>query len=722
VPLRQPGQKIIGTITLSSTQASFTQEDLNLLESVGSQTAQAIVNAGLFASLQANEENNRWLLEHLPVGIFENDRDGHILYQNPHALQITGYQSEDLQTLYVRDLFVEPSEYDAVLTSLPQKDSIVRDCCLQRKDERQIWVKTTWQATRDETGTVIRYLLLLEDITEARRQAEEHQALEQIREQVWRMESTADIDKVLVSLNDALSQVGVPSEHLSINTIHNIGEVLSVRTHQLTLAGEWRDESLQRGEEIVKAIWREGKTVYRHDLLVEDVYEENSDLIYLFNYPVRSVVDVPFSHGTLALNSPQPEAFAQGDIAFLEQAAGMLSDSFRRLDDLKALAQKEDQLRQAQKMDAIGHLAGGVAHDFNNLITIISGYSQLLLHDLNTDDPRRLSAEEIHDASTRAEKLVNQLLLFSRRKVTEPGPVNLNESVEDLDKLFRRLIGEDIDLVAILDPDLEQVFADRGQLDQVIMNLMVNARDAMPTGGKLTIETANLEIDQELAHRHLEVEPGRYIMLAISDTGIGMDKETQSRIFEPFFTTKKHDKGTGLGLAIVYGIVKQNKGHVWIYSEPGHGTTFKIYLPRCTTTKEAETPLEQEPVAMGGLETILLVEDDDMVRKLTYRFLDENGYHVLEARHGQEALAVCAEHHEPISLLLTDVIMPGMSGKDLAEQLTDIRPELKVVYMSGYTDSAIEHHGILKQSTVFLQKPFSANTLTCKVREVLDTL
>lgn len=635
VPLRRSDEKIIGTITLSSTRAPFTQDDLDLLEDISCQTVEAINNASTFSSLQVYETNNQWLLENLPVGIFANDQDGHVVYQNCQALQITGYDPEDLQNLHVRDLFVDPDEYDVILMLLAQKDNLVRESRLQRKDRQQIWVKATWQATRNESGSVGLCLVLLEDRTESYNQVVDHQALELIRDQVWYMQSTADIEKVLVALNNALKQVGISYGYLGINIVHDTADGFYVRTYQLTTNGEWYDTGPVFGAEIIKGIWREGTTAYRQDLWVEDIYEEMAALIDLFKYPVRAVVDVPFSHGTLALNSSQPKAFSPRDIAFLEQVTNTLSDGFSRLDDLKALATKEEQLQQAQKMDAIGHLAGGVAHDFNNLITIISGYSQLLLHDLSREDPRRLNAEEIHDASERAEKLVKQLLRISRRKTTEPGPVHLNEVVDDLDKLFGRLLGEDIELCLILDPDIELVYVDRGQLDQIIINLALNARDAMPTGGTLSIETANVEVGRQCGQ--LELQPGRYIMLTISDTGIAMDEETQTRIFEPFFTTKKHN-GTGLGLAIVHEIIKQNKGQICVYSKLGQGTNFQIYLPRCTTAKEVTTLAVQESsVTVGGLETILLVEDDDMVRKLTYRFLDESGYQVLEARHGQEA-------------------------------------------------------------------------------------
>ena len=381
----------------------------------------------------------------------------------------------------------------------------------------------------------------------------------------------------------------------------------------------------------------------------------------------------------------------------------------------------EEQFRQAQKMEAIGQLAGGIAHDFNNLLTVINGYSELMLQTLSADDPQRNSLEQIKTAGKRAALLTQQILAFSRRQVLEPRVLDLNEAVATMDKLLRRMIGEDIALVSSPDPALWRVKADPGQIEQIIMNLAVNARDAMSQGGKLTIETANVELDEAYARRHASVQPGPYVMLAVSDTGIGMDAKTQARIFEPFFTTKEPGKGTGLGLSTVYGIVKQSGGNIWIYSEPGKGATFKIYLPRVDEEVEVTAPVPVRPETLRGSETILLVEDDEMVRALAGAILQYNDYTVLETRNGQEALRICQEHPGPIHLLITDVVMPGMSGRELADRLAPLRPSMKILYMSGYTDNAIVRHGVLDIGTAFLQKPFTPVALAQKVRKVLDT-
>ncbi|HLY60848.1 MAG TPA: response regulator [Terriglobia bacterium] len=380
----------------------------------------------------------------------------------------------------------------------------------------------------------------------------------------------------------------------------------------------------------------------------------------------------------------------------------------------------EERLRQAEKMEAVGQLAGGVAHDFNNLLTIINGYGDILLEQLAPDDKHRGYVMEIVAAGRRAESLTRQLLAFSRQQVLAPVLLDLNAAVKNMDKMLRRLIGEDVDLVTVASEGLWNVKADPGQIEQVIMNLAVNARDAMPKGGKLTIETANVDLDESYSRAHALAKPGPHVMIAVSDTGEGMTAQTQSRIFEPFFTTKGPAQGTGLGLSTVFGIVKQSKGHIWVYSELGAGTTFKIYLPRVDEALVQVEPVLAQPDLRPGSETVLLVEDEEAVRILVRRVLESSGYHVLEARHGAEALVICDEHKDPIQMLMTDVIMPEMSGRQLADRLSPHRPEMKVLYMSGYTDNAVTHRGILEPGTNFLQKPFTPVNVLRKVRAVLD--
>ena len=383
----------------------------------------------------------------------------------------------------------------------------------------------------------------------------------------------------------------------------------------------------------------------------------------------------------------------------------------------------EQQLRQSQKMEAVGRLAGGIAHDFNNLLMVISGYSEFLLDRLGPEPALRAPAQEIASAAGRATSLTRQLLAFSRKQMMAPKILDLNGIVTENLKMLTRMIGEDIDLVMVPAAGLGAVRADAGQIEQVIMNLAVNARDAMPSGGKLTIETSNVSLDEEYARFHAPLRPGDYVMLTISDTGLGMDAETQSHIFEPFFTTKGL-KGTGLGLSTVYGIIKQSGGYIWVYSEPDKGTTFKIYLPRVAERVES-LPQFVAPAdsvaAEPGTETILLVEDEANLRYLARQFLEKQGYRVIEAADGVVAVQIAVAHSGVIHLLLTDVIMPGMNGRELAQRMAEIRPNTKVLYMSGYTENVIGHNGTLDAGVRLLQKPFTLRDLKSKVREVLDS-
>ena len=400
--------------------------------------------------------------------------------------------------------------------------------------------------------------------------------------------------------------------------------------------------------------------------------------------------------------------------------AGHYAGSLAMITDVTERRQTQEQLLQSQRLESVGRLAGGIAHDFNNLLTVIGGYSDLLLAKIPADDPIGKDLREIRKAGERAAALTRQLLAFSRKQILEPKVLDLNDIVADLQKMLRRLIGEDVELTAARTPGLGRVKADPGQVEQVLMNLVVNARDAMPEGGKLTIEAANVALDEAYAAHHVAVRPGEYVMLAVSDTGCGMDEATKSRIFEPFYTTKERGKGTGLGLSTVYGIVKQSGGYVWVYSEPGQGSTFKIYLPRVEDPADKLSQGKARAVAPGGSEVVLLAEDEPVVRGLARRILESNGYTVFEARDGVEALEICERHQEVIHLMVTDVVMPKMSGRELAKRLETLRPAMKVLYLSGYTENAIVHHGVLDPGTAFLQKPFTPDHLARKVREVLD--
>jgi len=388
--------------------------------------------------------------------------------------------------------------------------------------------------------------------------------------------------------------------------------------------------------------------------------------------------------------------------------------------DMTERRRLEEQLLQSQKMEAVGRLAGGIAHDFNNLLTAIAGYSALLIEQLPENDPRRESAEEIREAGRRAAGLTQQLLAFSRRQVLEPRVLDLNAVIASMEKMLRRVIGEDVELTTALDSGLWRTLADPGQIEQAIVNLVVNARDAMPRGGRLTLETGNVTLDEQFASAYATVHPGPHVMLAVSDTGVGIEASLQARLFEPFFTTKERGKGTGLGLSTTYGIVKQSGGSIWVYSEPGHGTTFKIYLPRCDEPLDARAAPAPPAKPRPGSETVLLVEDEPEVRRLVEKLLRMEGYAVLSAGSPAEALAAAKAVRHEIAILVTDVIMPGMNGQELARVLAADLPAMRVLYMSGYTDAAIAHQGILPPGTAFLSKPFTPDALARKIREVLD--
>jgi len=415
------------------------------------------------------------------------------------------------------------------------------------------------------------------------------------------------------------------------------------------------------------------------------------------------------------------EASANARTAELEHAnAELLREIAEHIKTEKALQRTQEQLSHSQRLEAIGQLAGGIAHDFNNLLSVVLGYSGTIASDLPPDHPLQADVEEIRRAGERAAELTRQLLAFGRRQVLEPRVLDLNEVVVRVDRMIRRTIGDDIELVTMPGDPLWQVKVDPGQIEQVILNLVINARDAMPGGGTLTIETHNIAFDQDYADAHVGASAGPHVVLAVSDTGIGIPKDVQPRIFEPFFTTKEVGKGTGLGLATVFGIIKQSGGHIWFYSEVGRGTTFKLCFPRSTeplATPDARPgPIVSAP---RGHATILLVEDDPQLRAMARTILVRQGYQVLDAPDAAEALTLSARFSGEIALLLTDVVMPKMSGRELARALLETRPRTKVLYMSGYTDNAIVHNGVLDPGVCFLQKPITPDTLAHKVHEVL---
>jgi two-component system cell cycle sensor histidine kinase/response regulator CckA len=630
--------------------------------------------------LAESEERFRATFEQAAVGIAQVGLDGRWLRVNQKLCDILGYTSQEMRA----QTFQEITYAEDLSTDLEHRQRLIsgaistysREKRYVRKDNSLIWINLTVSSVHDASGQPIYFISILEDIT-ARKQAEEAMRLSEERYR-----------DLFENANDIMYTLDLEGDFTSVNK----------KGGQLT-GYEQRDFFSLKILDIIAPDYR-GLAQNRISEILTDA---SATTVYEIEIVCKDGTRLPVEISSRAIN---------------EAGRSVGVQSIAR--DISERKRLEDQLRQSQKMESIGRLAGGIAHDFNNLLTAIIGYSQLVRYRLASEDPLRTDIEEIEKAGKRAAELTHQLLAFSRKQILQPKILDLNNVISNIEKMLRRLIGEDIEFRTELAADLGQVKVDPGQIDQIIMNLAVNARDAMPQTGKLTVETENVELDESYAQNHLSVNPGRYVMLAVSDTGIGMDKETQARIFEPFFTTKESGKGTGLGLATVYGIVKQSGGHIWVYSEKGQGTTFKIYLPRIEESTEAEEKPASSRETFTGTETILLVEDDEMVRQLTHQILELSGYIVLEASNPAEALRLHEAYKDPIHLMITDIVMPGMSGRELAQQLAQKGHQVKVLFISGYTDNAIVHHGILDEGTHFLQKPFTPDSLTRKIREILS--
>jgi PAS domain S-box-containing protein len=619
--------------------------------------------------LESAEQRYRLLFERSLAGVLRTTLDGQILECNLACARIFGYADcEELKASPINDRYFQPEDRNTFVAILLKVKILTNyEQCLRRKDGSKVWLLGSANLVEGKGGAPTVNEETFVDITE-RRNAEE----------TFRKAFNAN------------------PEPITIATIAD-GRYIDVNECFLRVTGYSREEVIGRTS---------------GDLKFWEGTEDRSRFIDILRKQ-GSVRDLEISFRTKS-----GEIRTALDSAEVIEVAGQecAIAIFRDITEQKTL---EKQMRQTQKMEAVGQLSGGIAHDFNNLLGVIIGYSEILEQRLPPGDPLLKECLQIKKAGQSAASLTRQLLAFSRQQVLEPRILDLNGIVLNVEKMLRRLIGEHIDLRTNLDPALGSVKADQSQIEQVIINLAVNARDAMTDGGKLMIETANVHLDEDYARLHPPQSPGAYVLLAVADTGMGMDAETQARIFEPFFTTKEIGKGTGLGLSTVYGVVRQSGGHIWVYSEPGHGTTFKIYLPLAGQTTRGQQPLAAPAESFRGSETILLVEDEEALRGLTRSLLQDNGYTVLEAALPEAAAEIALRHSGPVHLLLTDMVMPGMTGRELAAKLTPIRPEMKVVYMSGYT--GFTHAGLADSEIALLVKPFNRLTLLRKMREALQS-
>ncbi len=632
-------------------------------------------------ALRKSEERFRLFFENQPEYCYMVSPEGKILNINKSALTTLGYDKEEIigkpliTTVYAhssreraKSLFrkwKETGELRNEELNIITKDGIERTVLL------------SVDALKDDKGNIYQSISVQRDITK-RKKAE-------------------------IKLKESESRHKVLFEASADGIL-----IVDTKTKEFKYANSALCRMLGYSEEELKTMG------------VEDIHPKES-----LEYVISEFDAQAKGEKTLAQNIPCLRK--DGEIVYTDINATLALIDGKNCDvfffrDITEHRQLEEQLRQSQKMEAVGRLAGGVAHDFNNLLTAMLGYSEMLIADPGLNDTQRKYIEEIKKSSERAASLTQQLLAFSRKQILKPKILNINTLIADIKKLLHRLIGEDIHLISKLDSKLGVIKADPGQVEQIIMNLVVNARDAMPMGGKLTIETRNVYLDEEYGKARADVQPGRYVMLAVSDTGHGMDEETKEHLFEPFFTTKEKGKGTGLGLSTIYGIVKQSEGYVCVYSELNKGTSFKVYFPRVDEVEKEDENIFKESKSLTGSETILIVEDEEMVRNLIYESLKIFGYDLIEAGNGKKALQVCkTDSEKQIQLLITDVIMPDMGGSELAKKLEKLKPNMKVLYISGYTDNAIVHHGVLDAGVAFLQKPFSPKVLAQKVREILNT-
>jgi two-component system cell cycle sensor histidine kinase/response regulator CckA len=741
VPIRLEG-RVLGTVqVMSNRKGSYTDDHLRILEALVLQMAAASRNAFLYqrareeiaereqaeAALRESEARFRQLAENVRSVFWLSDpQQQRVEYVSPAYEEVWGREA---RSLYERlDSLLEsihPQDRDRVGDSIERQRQGERtelEYRILRPDGTTRWIWDRGFPIRDDEGRVYRVAGIAEDITARKRAEQRGAAFQALGQRLNSATSSEEAARITLQVADDL--LGWDACWLELwdreserrHTVLNVDVIDGRRTEVASpypdaLASARARQTIEKGPSLEL---REPAALVMRGLPYGDISRPSASLMFA---PIRGRAGVT---GALSIQSYRFNAYTQEDLVTLQALADYCGDALERTSSEGERRELEGQLRHSQKMEAIGRLAGSVAHDFNNVISVINVYTDLLCRGESLTDAARQSLEEIRKATEKASGLTQQLLAFSRRQIITLEILNLNQVVSGTENLLRRLIGESIELVTSLDPDLGQLEADAGQLNQILINLAVNARDAMPEGGRLVIATANLDLGEDGPCAHADLRPGRYVVLSVSDSGCGMDAETRARLFEPFFTTKPEGEGTGLGLATVYGIVKQAGGHIDVESEPCHGATFRIYLP-CV---EIRAPIAEQPDAAAGpgsrSGTILLVEDEEMVRKLARAVLQESGYRVIEARRADEAIGICEARGAEIDLLLTDVVMPGgMSGGDLVERIATLHPGVKVLYMSAHANDTTAGHGALPGEATFLQKPFSPRLLTQRVRELL---
>jgi PAS domain S-box-containing protein len=681
------------------------------------------------SALAASDARYRRIVETTNQGIWMIDLEGRTTFMNGQMATMLGYDRDELLGVSVVDSLDEERR-DATLLELARSCEVAVqfETKLKRKDGSAVWVLVDGAPTFGEPGHSEGVLAMVMDVTE-RKKTEEALRCSQtdLLEQLRIAALTADVGMAL-ALGDSLSDImrrcaEAMVTHLDVSLARI--RIATGKDNVMELQGSAgigaNDEGPSPMPKFDLSVLTEGRQGhFSNDIandpgMIDREWAKREQIVSFAGYPLLVAGQLVGVVGVYARH-PLSEPVLTG----LRSLADALAVGVQRKIAEEASHSLEVQLRHAQKMEAVGRLAGGIAHDFNNVLSVVLSYAEMVLGDLKVGDPLREDVNEIHKAGMRAAALTRQLLMFSRRQVVAPKVLDLNDVLSGMAKMLQRLVGEDVTFAAVPGAALGRVRVDPGSMEQVIMNLAVNARDAMPTGGTLTMKTENVVLDGEYASTHLGAKAGSYVMLSAEDTGSGMDAATLARIFEPFFTTKELGKGTGLGLSTVFGIVQQSGGHLWVSSEPGMGATFKVYLPRVEEMAEELRPLS-DATTVHGSETVLLVEDEQQVRDVARGILRRQGYTVIEARDAAEASLLSRQHAGPIHLLLTDVVMPGMNGPDLAKRLVQERPEMKVLCMSGYTDDAAVRNGVMKAAFAYLQKPLTVGALARKVRDVLDS-